>query len=982
MFGCRICSAARSSQINKIRDGFANFRVKNLKMSNVKKHMNSKMHQRCLAAVSSAGPNPNSPTPEQFEQVWSMRKMGASFAIPIDGLTSGDDQTHRPSDKLRRMHWCLAEAKRVQFRNVLRTAASATLNQDARQEMLLVRMTACDADLNQKSGLVGMVKTAGGATNLCIATVTALEQLCTPFAHEPAAVGSSAGDAAVSKPAELDTELMKHVCSIVNWWYTDAASDELSAGEMLMSGATARRLFPNLKICGREKAHASRRVLERPQKAEPFLDDVAAHVLWNYDSIASILQHMPMCSSVFQAGSRENEDAELIKVLRFRRHRFDSQAEPFARIVLSFDAVLKASEVISHARKGDDAGKHAAKFLGWLNDEKALQLAMLADASDQILTLVRKVDVDFPDPSEHAKFVAAFILEGTRMWLEDKCWAIGCTEVMMRFLKKKRNYLISGGVAGTLTLGGGVDDACKDRCMQRMKCWFRLALEVCRAEFPHFEAINAFRIFELSGGDIALHGDGDEDCPFLEPLQRLSAIFGCDPGIAFAQYRRHLPLARSEKLAQSSHTNLSAWQAAIQRTQQHMKHSKASSALWGSDTIRKLLVFFGSCCPGTSPIERMFSRMEKQWGARLNNSAVGTVLDTMELYDLTENNKDLIMKMACELWSLRFPPTRSVPAKRRIHRGIAQPRKSAGREAFGRRVKQQRQSLHLLPGANIGEAGSLAASQTEAVWTPKLEKERTFNAKKVVRSKAELFLQGGALPSEHRQFAVIAKAHKEQRAKAIGQRKQSDKRKAAAMAPTLSITLRGKPVYIDESALPVAPSEIATVVMKNRMTFVEAIIQAHGGVIIVDDPGKLHRRAHWVVILTGASAVNKEYFASAAAHGSCMSWLPAVAIRRFIWLSIDADAAEPMLAQLIRWACRLPASKWQLQVDWDEDTYLAKQRKVSNLLGVVTAAEKADAKFAGQKKTLLYDDFLAYVQKFDPSVSGFKSEVGARSSHG
>ena len=166
------------------------------------------------------------------------------------------------------------------------------------------------------------------------------------------------------------------------------------------------------------------------------------------------------------------------------------------------------------------------------------------------------------------------------------------------------------------------------------------------------------------------------------------------------------------------------------------------------------------------------------------------------------------------------------------------------------------------------------------------------------------------------------------------------------------------------------------------MALVEAIIQAQGGVIIADDPGKLHRRAQWVAILTGASVVNKEYFASAAAHGSCMSWLPAVAVRRLIWLSKDADAAEPMLAQLIRWACRLPASKWQLQADWDEDTYLAKQRKVSNLLGVVTAAEKADAKFVGQKKTLLYDEFLAYVQKFDPSVSGFKSEVDARPSHG
>ena len=168
------------------------------------------------------------------------------------------------------------------------------------------------------------------------------------------------------------------------------------------------------------------------------------------------------------------------------------------------------------------------------------------------------------------------------------------------------------------------------------------------------------------------------------------------------------------------------------------------------------------------------------------------------------------------------------------------------------------------------------------------------------------------------------------------------------------------------------------------MTLVDAIVQAHGGVIIVDNPGKLHRRVQWVATLSGASVVNTEYFASAAARGNCMSWLPAVTIRRLIWMSRDAEAAEPMLAQLIRWACRLPASKWQLQADkWDEDVYLAKQQKAPNLLGVVTAAEKADAKFAGQKKTLLYNDCLAYVQRFNKPVSGFKSDAGtARSSSG
>ena len=85
------------------------------------------------------------------------------------------------------------------------------------------------------------------------------------------------------------------------------------------------------------------------------------------------------------------------------------------------------------------------------------------------------------------------------------------------------------------------------------------------------------------------------------------------------------------------------------------------------------------------------------------------------------------------------------------------------------------------------------------------------------------------------------------------------------------------------------------------------------------------------------------------------------------------------MASLLKWAIRLPASKWKLREDWDEDVYLAKQKRVKNLLGVVTAAEKAD-KFV-HKKSLLCDDFLQYVQKREMGKSGYKSEA-ARSSSG
>ena len=114
-------------------------------------------------------------------------------------------------------------------------------------------------------------------------------------------------------------------------------------------------------------------------------------------------------------------------------------------MAIAFDALLQAASRIGHARKTEDAGKQCSAFLQWVTTEKALQMAMLADAADQCLTLVRQNDVERPDPAQHAAFVNAFVLEGTRLWLESHCWSSGCTRDMLRLLARSRTFLIAWG---------------------------------------------------------------------------------------------------------------------------------------------------------------------------------------------------------------------------------------------------------------------------------------------------------------------------------------------------------------------------------------------------------------------------------------------------------------------------------------------------------------------------------------------------------
>ena len=273
----------------------------------------------------------------------------------------------------------------------------------------------------------------------------------------------------------------------------------------------------------------------------------------------------------------------------------------------------------------------------------------------------------------------------------------------------------------------------------------------------------------------------------------------------------------------------------------------------------------------------------------------------------------------------------------------------------------------------MAHAESMAASQTQALWTPKLQKESDFQAQKVRRAIAETAIQGGALSSEHRHIAPIVDEYKQKRTKAKSERERNEKRKLAAMKPINGISFGGKPVYLDPSCLPLPITDTVPVITKHRMQLVEDVcLVAGNGVVVVKSPNDAPRSVHWVVALSGGAMVDSAYFVSGASHGSCMSWLPAIAISRVIWISSAAIADEPLLSALIVWACGLPASKWSTRShEWTTAKYLERQPKVSNLLRVVTPAEKGEARF-GHWKTLTYPDFLVYVSKLDASVSGYK----------
>ena len=112
------------------------------------------------------------------------------------------------------------------------------------------------------------------------------------------------------------------------------------------------------------------------------------------DAICQLIQH----SEVFQGMFRRNiertmqDNAGVLRNLSAAKHRFESFQKPLGRAVTHFHALVLTNEQVANIRRRQRAGRAAVAFDAFVTCESALQLAMLADAGDENMVLVRFAD--------------------------------------------------------------------------------------------------------------------------------------------------------------------------------------------------------------------------------------------------------------------------------------------------------------------------------------------------------------------------------------------------------------------------------------------------------------------------------------------------------------------------------------------------------------------------------------------------------------
>ena len=123
----------------------------------------------------------------------------------------------------------------------------------------------------------------------------------------------------------------------------------------------AQELHPNLKMIGRDKAHAFRKVLQRPYAADDFLETVMNdHILGSHSMTQIIANSHEFSLWLEEEISRQESTAGFgakCKNLRSAKHRFESHSTPLGRMLLYCPAFLATCQRIVENRRDNKEGR-------------------------------------------------------------------------------------------------------------------------------------------------------------------------------------------------------------------------------------------------------------------------------------------------------------------------------------------------------------------------------------------------------------------------------------------------------------------------------------------------------------------------------------------------------------------------------------------------------------------------------------------------
>lgn len=283
-----------------------------------------------------------------------------------------------------------------------------------------------------------------------------------------------------------------------------------------------------------------------------------------------------------------------------------------------------------------------------------------------------------------------------------------------------------------------------NRSLGRMQAWCKLAVEVCRAEFPDYSVFCAFGIFNLSATPQSA-GAGHAVLKLHDiSVERLAQLFQVCPRRLVDQVAKHRPVA-AKLAADSACGNREAWQKALMMTQGN-RHTRQAYA---ADALKPVLLRYLSWRASTSAVEQGFSQLDR-CGPAMASSGIRheTVCLRALLAKASPAELEATCRAAQELYSQCGPSCRRHDTVR-IDCGCKRqmPQAQASETQW---LKKRRTSVADSLKAAGGQASDAAALDPTALpsWGETHAKELLFQRDKQRKKLLEAFLDNLLLKSE------------------------------------------------------------------------------------------------------------------------------------------------------------------------------------------------------------------------------------------
>lgn len=935
--GCAVCSAfgAKSNKPSPYQD----IRVttcKKLTPSALRKHEESIAHKAAvelmiaeggLRGLGSPDDGGAAPPAEDMAKVVHHLRLHPLGRDGVPGVAG--------KKKARRIAWCVAEAWREQKRGLFldaKGAVSATMFQDARKGKLTVRFIGASLQpLRRCSGHLGTVDLAADfgldAMGIQKATLAAIKRFCASMCGAP---GTPATAGMASDLAKL-----QRVQKSIEVFVSDAASDEIRAG-MMLAGQTVRgevaKMLPCLRIVLRDKPHASRRLLSRLWKADPFLHQVHSLFVTEEKSPTKLIQYSEQFSAWFQKNISALEPqlravakpSHGVKDLRYAGHRFESGQLPLARCVLYFPALIATLDQVAKTRPNSSAeAKAVTNFFDQLDSEKALQLAMLADAGEEHYHLMRLLDYEGFPPDDLSFNLSAFVDRVSTLFGVGGHPAMAVqtgytfTGHMLKLLKHP--VMLPGNGVRVLGCPNGVAPAVQTRCLKRMINWVAAVVETLRAEFPSFETLQAWGVFNVvqHDRDMGAHTEGSANVQRHKQMERLIEAFRveatADELVGEMESVRHL-VARVA--AENSLSSRDAWMRAAEMATANKRGGVLDASRSPPSALMQMIIRYWAAGGSTSGVEQSFGKGYNHRIASLGNDAC---CDRMEIIELEKGDLPQVLHRATGIWS----DTEAFGRPRASGSGNRQQRSDAGGQHLNARREgcegswRQNRKQQLDAAASPGSLKSVHALDPNAMlqpetWTDEQSKEMVFvHAKKCQRLSEEAWAgRVGALENASVEELEMVAAFME---KKIANDKQymgrAFKRRRAAAGPP-EITIANCNVYV----APDVPVTAETVAAKAREANFTRSTAADASVFVVKEIQQPAKSVVWHAALIGGAVCTWDRVM--AGIGPAVVYKAALSSKRIVYMT-DAFLAEcPRIAALIvDRAGRHSGCKWKFTND-------------------------------------------------------------------